>query len=153
MRCNLAFILPLGCIVVNRFYKIVVIFYNCDILSVGGLSKMLKLYENIKARREALGMTQTELALKTGYADKSTISRIEKGKVDLSQSKIEAFAKALRTTANDLMGYDADVLVELTPEAQAVIELVDLAETCTEDQVRRAAQYLSFLKQQEGGKI
>lgn len=113
---------------------------------------MLKLYENIKARRKALDMTQAELALKTGYADKSTISRIEKGKVDLSQSKIEAFAKALRTTANDLMGYDADVLVELTSGAQAVIELVDLAETCTEDQVRRAAQYLSFLKQQEGGK-
>lgn len=110
---------------------------------------MLKLYENIKARREALSMTQTELALKTGYADKSTISRIEKGKVDLSQSKIEAFAKALRTTSSELMGFDTDSVVDLTPKAQAIVELLDLAETCTEGQIRQTTQYLRFIKQQE----
>lgn len=67
---------------------------------------MLELYTNIRRRRKALGLTQTELAEKTGYADKSMIARIEQGSVDLPQSKIEVFAKALRTTAPDLMGYD-----------------------------------------------
>ncbi len=65
---------------------------------------MLQLYKNIKSRRQELGLTQTELALKTGYADKSMIAKIEKGTVDLPQSKIKTFADALETTASDLMG-------------------------------------------------
>lgn len=67
---------------------------------------MLQIYSNIKTRRKQLGYTQTELAKKLGYADKSMIAKIEKGQVDLSQSKIMAFAKALETTASALMGDD-----------------------------------------------
>lgn len=48
----------------------------------------MKLYDNIKKRREELRMTQGELAAKTGYADKTMISKIENGNVDLPQSKI-----------------------------------------------------------------
>ena len=69
---------------------------------------MLKLYENIKQRRIELGWTQSELAAKTGYSDKSMISRIEAGKVDLPQSKIMEFAKVLGVSASDLMGWDTD---------------------------------------------
>lgn len=68
----------------------------------------MKLYENIKKRREELQMTQSELAEKTGYADKTMISKIERGSVDLPQSKIELFANALRTTPRALMGWDDD---------------------------------------------
>lgn len=67
---------------------------------------MIQLYKNIKARRIELKMTQSELAQKLGYADKSMIAKIEKGSVDLTQSKIVAFAKALETTPADLMGWD-----------------------------------------------
>lgn len=67
---------------------------------------MLELYKNIKARRVALDMTQTELAHILGYADKSMIAKIEKGLVDLPQSKIIAFAEALRVSPGDLMGLD-----------------------------------------------
>ena len=67
---------------------------------------MLELYENIKRLRKELGITQTELARMVGYADKSMIARIEAGQIDLGQSKIEAFAKALRTTPTKLMGYE-----------------------------------------------
>lgn len=70
---------------------------------------MLQIYSNIKTRRKQLGYTQTELAKKLGYADKSMIAKIEKGQVDLSQSKIMAFAKALETTASALMGDDGIV--------------------------------------------
>lgn len=66
---------------------------------------MLELYKNIKDRRTELKMTQTELAERLGYADKSMISKIEKGEIDLPQSKIIAFAKALRTTPSKLMGW------------------------------------------------
>lgn len=67
---------------------------------------MLQLYKNIKTRRTELRLTQSELADKMGYADKSMIAKIEKGAVDLPQSKIFAFAKALETTPLYLMGLD-----------------------------------------------
>lgn len=68
----------------------------------------MNLYENIKRKREELRMTQAELAVKTGYADKTMISKIEKGVIDLPQSKIQLFADALNTTPRDLMGWTAE---------------------------------------------
>lgn len=109
---------------------------------------MLKLYENIKQRRIALGMSQSELAERTGYADKSTISRIEAGKVDLSQSKIKLFADVLRTTPADLMMYESEEM-ELIPQQAAVAELVDLVEKCDEETVKRLTAYLKFLREYE----
>lgn len=70
---------------------------------------MLELYRNIKMRREALGLTQAQLAELSGYADKTMISKIEKGAVDLSQSKIVAIAAALKTTPRALMGWDKSI--------------------------------------------
>ena len=64
---------------------------------------MLTLYENIKTRREELGMTKVRLAELVGY-DRSMITKIGQGKVDLTQSKISAIAKALQTTTMKLMG-------------------------------------------------
>ena len=64
---------------------------------------MLTLYENIKTRREELGMTKVRLAELVGY-DRSMITKIEQGKVDLTQSKISAIAKALQTTTMKLLG-------------------------------------------------
>lgn len=49
-------------------------------------------------------MSQTELALKVGYKDKTSIAKIEAGKVDLPQSKIFAFAKSLKTTPAYILG-------------------------------------------------
>ncbi len=64
------------------------------------------LYKNIKAARETLGLSQEQLAKKIGYTDRSSIAKIESGKVDLPQSKIVALAKALQTTTLALMGED-----------------------------------------------
>lgn len=69
---------------------------------------MLKLYENIKIYRKAAKLTQEELAKRTGYTDRSSIARIEKGEIDLPQSKIKQFAEALGTTPGHLMGWDAE---------------------------------------------
>ena len=67
---------------------------------------MLTLYKNIKKLREELGMSQDELAEKTGYTSRSSIAKIEKGLVDLQQSKIINFANALGVTPSQLMGWD-----------------------------------------------
>lgn len=73
---------------------------------------MIALYTNIKNRRKALGMTQAQLAEAAGYADKTMISKIEKGLIDLTQSKILAIADALRTTPKDLMGWNTKAEAE-----------------------------------------
>lgn len=83
---------------------------------------MLDLYRNIKNRRLELNMTQSELAIKIGYADKSMIAKIEKGDVDLTQSKIVAFANALNVRPCELMGWidDAPAPVFSTDEQDLV---------------------------------
>lgn len=65
---------------------------------------MLDLYKNIKKYRLERGYTQTELADLTGYTDRSSIAKIESGDVDLPQSKIMLFAKALDVPPGILMG-------------------------------------------------
>lgn len=52
----------------------------------------------IKSLREQKKMSQTELAKMVGYKDKTAIAKVEAGKVDLPQSKVVAFSKALDTT-------------------------------------------------------
>lgn len=62
------------------------------------MSSLLSLGDRIRKRRIELDMSQTELAKLMGYADKSMIAKIEAGKVDLTQTKIKAAARALNTT-------------------------------------------------------
>ena len=64
----------------------------------------MTLYDNIKTLRENLKMSQDELARKVGYKDRTSIAKIESGKIDLAQSKIFAFAKALNVSPEELMG-------------------------------------------------
>lgn len=66
---------------------------------------MLPLYKNIKSKRTELKMSQDTLAELTGYKDRSSIAKIEKGEVDLAESKIREFAKALKVSPRELMGW------------------------------------------------
>ena len=75
------------------------------ICKCGGIL-MSNIYENIRTRREQLGMSQEDLARKMGYKSRSSINKIESGENDIPQSKIEAFAKALNTTPAYLMGWE-----------------------------------------------
>ena len=63
----------------------------------------MKYHDNIKRRRKELKITQTELANAVGYSSKSTISKLEAGGIDLSQSMLAAIAKALDTTPTALL--------------------------------------------------
>lgn len=74
---------------------------------------MLKLYENIKENRVAKGWSQAELARRVGYSDKSMISKIEKGVIDLSQSQIKKFADVFGVSMADLFGTVEDALIEI----------------------------------------
>lgn len=67
---------------------------------------MLELYKNIRDLRIRLGLSQEDLAKKVGYKDRTSIAKIESGKVDIPQSKIIEFANALDTTPSRLMGWE-----------------------------------------------
>lgn len=67
---------------------------------------MSDIYHRIRIRREELGLSQEELAFRMGYKSKSSINKIEMGINDIPQSKVIAFAQALKTTTAYLMGVD-----------------------------------------------
>jgi transcriptional regulator with XRE-family HTH domain len=91
----------------------------------------MTIYDRIKALRISQQMSQTDLALKMGYKDGSMITKIESGKVDISQKKIVAFAKALDTTPAYLMGWTEDPPddplqnVPVTSEARILAKGID----------------------------
>lgn len=70
--------------------------------------------ERIKRRRESLNMSQAELARQVGYSTRSTITRIERDGTGISQDKIAAIARALRTTPSYLMGWEDEESASLT---------------------------------------
>ncbi len=78
----------------------------------------MTLYDRIRELRIAAGMSQEDLAHAMGYKDRSMITKIESGKVDLSQKKIVSFAQVLNTTPAYLMGW-SPVLKE---DPQTVVE-------------------------------
>ena len=116
---------------------------------------MLELYERIKERRKALGISQQELAELTGYTDRSSIAKIEKGEVDLPQSRILAFAQALNTTTTDLMGDDGKADFEQKIKAvlkdedgevvEEVVEIIERLLDLPADRRREALNYLRYL--------
>ena len=60
--------------------------------------------QRIEARRKDLGLSQDELAARTGYKGRAAISKIESDVNQLRQSKIVDFANALDTTVDYIMG-------------------------------------------------
>ena len=68
----------------------------------------MELGEKIRRRRLELGMSQADLADALGYTNRATVAKVESGVNDLTQSKIERYAEALRTTPAYLMDWTDD---------------------------------------------
>ena len=94
----------------------------------------------IRSLREEKNLSQTELAALVGYKDKTAIAKVEAGKVDLPQSKILAFAKALNTTTSYLF---SDNVESSEPQTLAAhFEGSDF----TEDELDEIKQFANFVK-------
>ena len=107
---------------------------------------MLELYENIRKLRKLNNWTQEELAVRMGYTDRSTIAKIESGKVDISQSKILEFARLFGVEAGELMGSDGiiDTEIEQTARNREFVELFANSDPVLQDSVvniLKAAQH------------
>lgn len=73
---------------------------------------MHDIYKNIKRMRTSNGWSQDELAHRMGYSEKSAISRIESGKINLPLSQVEEFAKVFNVSPAYLMGWTVDLVVD-----------------------------------------
>lgn len=69
-------------------------------------------YDRIKKIRKDRGWTQTDLALRCGYADKSMIARVENGQIDIHMSKLKDIAAALQVDPAYLLGCTEDAMLE-----------------------------------------
>lgn len=107
----------------------------------------------IKELRKQKGWTQEMLSKKAGYADKSMISRIENGMVNLSQSQIMKFAEVFNVEAGSLLGshtYYTDS--ETAKLAQDIYDnprlraLMDAARDCDPEDLKLAADMLLKFK-------
>ena len=85
---------------------------------------MLELYKRIRLKREELNLSQDELARKLGYKSRSSINKIEKGENDIPQSKIVAFAEALKTTPEYLMGWENSMPISNTSSVPNLVEII-----------------------------
>lgn len=74
--------------------------------------------EIIRTLRQKRSMSQEELAQLLGYRDRSSIAKIESGKVDLSQSRLEKFAEVFRVSVSQLMGLKNPEVMTLPAKRQ-----------------------------------
>ena len=73
----------------------------------------------IKKFREEKGITQKELATICGYAEPTTIFKIEKGLQELPDDRMAALCKALDVSFSDIKG---DIVVEYADGHLVVVE-------------------------------
>jgi transcriptional regulator with XRE-family HTH domain len=72
----------------------------------------MELAEKVKMRREQLGLSQEELAVRMGYKSRSSINKIETGR-PVTQKIIVRLADALGVSVPYLMGWDEKPAAEL----------------------------------------
>jgi len=89
--------------------------------------------ERIKSRREELGLTQTDLAIRMGYKSRAAICNVEKDKEDLTTTRIRKFAEALECTPAYLMGWEEQAKAFSEEMARQTKPLRDFFETHTVD--------------------
>ena len=105
---------------------------------------MLDLYKNIRKFRIEQKMTQDELARRTGYTDRSSIAKIERGDVDLPQSKIILIANALGVSAGTLMGNSGvESTVFLRPDETNLLNNYNLLNDNGKDKAQEYVEDLS----------
>lgn len=110
--------------------------------------------EQIRKRRIQLGWSQQKLAEKMGYTSKSTITRIEKGYNDVSQSNVAKFAKVMDTTIGYLMGWSNEesklskpiITDNSNPAAKVFSSRFD---SLSDNHQQQVLEYIDFLSAQE----
>ena len=96
--------------------------------------------EYIKLLRETEGMSQEELARKSGFAGRAAISALEKGKTNISVDRLQDLAIALHTTPGKML----DVIVETNETT--------ITDGMSAESIAKLKSYAEYLRSQEGTK-
>lgn len=99
----------------------------------------------IKNLRISLDYSQTELAHMVGYKDKTSIAKIEAGKIDLPQSKIIALANALQTTPTYLIDDTEPFEQEVKPQIDTLAAHFE-GQNFTDDELEEIMNFVEFVK-------
>ena len=100
--------------------------------------RLKRLGAYIKLLRESLGMSQEELAKKSGFSGRQAISVLENGRNNISIDRLVDFAVALKTTPSDLM----DILMETSD--------TPLTEGLNSDNLAKLRSYADYLRNNQG---
>lgn len=91
----------------------------------------MELGNKVKKRREELGLSQEDLAIKMGYKSRSSINKIENGR-PISQKIIVRLAEILNVSIAYLMGWEENIENKPVETANKLADLV-LSLECMED--------------------
>lgn len=78
----------------------------------------------IKTLRLELGWSLRDLSKRMGYANQSTVARIESGEIDITQSKVVKFADVLGVSVAYLMGWEEEMEKNPVGLAERHIEIL-----------------------------
>lgn len=96
--------------------------------------RLIKFGEYIRLLRETEGLSQEELAKKSGFAGRAAISALEKGKTNISIDRLQDLAVALHTTPGTML----DVLVETNETS--------LTDGLNAENIAKLRSYAAYLK-------
>lgn len=108
--------------------------------------------KRIKAKREELGLSQRDLAEKMNYTNHSTIGKIERGQVDVSQARITQFAEVLGTSVAYLMGWEENkntAIYDDSSISEVKRSLLDLVDNCSDEEASRLLQMMELFLQKK----
>ena len=100
--------------------------------------RLKKLGARIKLLRESLGMSQEELAKKSGFSGRQAISVLENGRNNISVDRLYDLAVALKTTPGDLL----DVVIETNDNP--------FTEGLSSDNIAKLRSYADYLRTNQG---
>lgn len=100
--------------------------------------RLKTLGQYIRMLRETAGLSQEELAKKSGFAGRAAISAIEKGKNNISVDKLPSLAFALNTTPGTLM----DMLVDTEPTTDTSV----ITQGLTAESLVKLKSYAEYLR-------
>lgn len=119
--------------------------YNSIILE-GKMTQIQQIGERIKQLRIKNNLTQQQLADKLHYKSRSTINKIELGINEIHPTKIYAFAKALNTTPEYILGWKKHPEIY---DNKVVITLADgsiLNFSFDNEEIKKVIKYLNELE-------
>jgi len=106
--------------------------------------------ENIKKRRNALGLTQEDVAQHVGV-NRATVQRYESGEIEVKRSVAIKLAEILETTPSYIMGWEERTvlddyldLLHKRPDMQA---LFSISKDAKKEDVEKAIKIIEMLKE------